>query len=131
MSSDFDNTKALQLIPAEMRKSTGKPSSGSGQLRGLVKNPKRLARFLYDQLYLLFRVLKDPETPWTAKLVAGVSVGYVFSPIQLIPSFIPIIGQVDDAVVAWLGMRIVRKCAGETLVAKHLATLHEGRRQVD
>jgi uncharacterized membrane protein YkvA (DUF1232 family) len=47
--------------------------------------------------------------PWYAKLVAACAVLYVFSPIQLIPNFIPIIGQMDDVLVVGLGIRFLRK----------------------
>jgi len=48
--------------------------------------------------------------PWYAKAVAGCAVLYVFSPIQLIPNFIPIIGQMDDVLVVSLGIKFLRRC---------------------
>jgi len=42
-------------------------------------------------------------------MVAGCAVLYVFSPIQLIPNFIPIIGQMDDVLVVSLGMKFLRR----------------------
>jgi uncharacterized membrane protein YkvA (DUF1232 family) len=42
-------------------------------------------------------------------MVAGCAVLYVFSPIQLIPNFIPIIGQTDDVLVVTLGIKFLRK----------------------
>jgi uncharacterized membrane protein YkvA (DUF1232 family) len=47
--------------------------------------------------------------PWYAKLVAGFVAGYVLSPIQLIPNFIPIIGQLDDVLVVSIGIRLLRR----------------------
>lgn len=43
--------------------------------------------------------LKHPQTPWYAKLVAGITVGYALSPIDLIPDFIPILGYIDDLII--------------------------------
>jgi uncharacterized membrane protein YkvA (DUF1232 family) len=125
MGNAFGDKSSLRLWPI----STVGPKCASGtfpgfaQLRDFVKNPKRLPNLLSHQLKLLFGIMTDSQVPWTAKLAASLSVGYVFSPIQLIPSFIPIIGQMDDIAVIWLGMKMVRKYAGEQIVAKHLAIL--------
>jgi uncharacterized membrane protein YkvA (DUF1232 family) len=48
--------------------------------------------------------------PWYAKAVSGCAVLYVISPIQLIPNFIPIIGQMDDVLVVSLGIKFLRRC---------------------
>ncbi len=60
---------------------------------------KRRARKLKRQIWALFLALKDPQTPWTARIVIGFTVAYAVSPIDLIPDFIPILGQLDDLVV--------------------------------
>lgn len=65
--------------------------------------------FITKQAHLLTLLIKRPELPWPAKLAGGCAIGYLFSPIQLIPTFIPIIGQMDDLFVLFLGTRIVRK----------------------
>ena len=69
----------------------------------------RIRGFL-AQFRVIQRALRHPQVPWYAKAVAGCAVLYVFSPIQLIPNFIPIIGQMDDVLVVSLGMRFLRKC---------------------
>jgi uncharacterized membrane protein YkvA (DUF1232 family) len=51
-------------------------------------------------LYLAYR---DPRVPWYARLAAALVVGYAFSPIDLIPDFIPVLGYLDDLVVVPLG----------------------------
>jgi uncharacterized membrane protein YkvA (DUF1232 family) len=61
------------------------------------------------QAHLLSLLIKQPEVPWLAKVVSGCAVAYLFSPIQLIPTFIPLIGQLDDLMVLFLGTKIVRK----------------------
>jgi uncharacterized membrane protein YkvA (DUF1232 family) len=53
--------------------------------------------------------MKRPEVPWPAKAVGGCAIAYIFSPIQLIPTFIPIIGQLDDLAVLFLGTRVMRR----------------------
>ena len=47
---------------------------------------------------------KDPRSPWYAKLVAMLVVAYAFSPIDLIPDFIPVLGYLDDLIIVPLGI---------------------------
>ena len=67
------------------------------------------ARDCIGQVCVIYLILKHPRSPRLARVVAGLSVGYVFSPIQLIPSFIPVIGWLDDAAVLYAGMRILKR----------------------
>lgn len=61
------------------------------------------------QVHLLTVLLRSSRVPLLAKVVAGCSIAYVFSPIQVIPSFIPIIGQLDDLAVLCIGTKLTRK----------------------
>jgi uncharacterized membrane protein YkvA (DUF1232 family) len=66
---------------------------------------KRRARQLSAQTYALYLAYRDPRTPWYAKVFAALIVGYVFSPIDPIPDFIPGVGLLDEMVVVvavWL-----------------------------
>ncbi|MXO75594.1 DUF1232 domain-containing protein [Altererythrobacter aerius] len=47
---------------------------------------------------------RDPRTPWAAKVLAGAVAAYAFSPIDLIPDFIPVLGLLDDLVIVPLGV---------------------------
>lgn len=84
----------------------------------------RMARWRQDVEYIVWKArvlslaLRHPLVPWRAKLVAGCAVGYLLSPIQLIPTFIPIIGQMDDILVLFLGMKLLRKWTPITLLAE-------------
>jgi uncharacterized membrane protein YkvA (DUF1232 family) len=69
----------------------------------------RAKRFLKD-FGVIRRAFVHPDVPWYGKLVAGCSILYVVSPIQLLPNFIPIIGQMDDVLVVTLGIRFLRRC---------------------
>ena len=77
---------------------------------------KEQAQKVAREVEVIWLVFKDPRTPWYARLVAACAVGYIFSPIQLIPSFIPVIGFLDDFVVLGLGFRAVRRLAGVDVV---------------
>ena len=63
---------------------------------------------LAEDVRILFRILRHPHTPWRARLIACGVVGYVFSPLQLIPTFIPVIGQMDDVLLIYVGMKAMR-----------------------
>ena len=47
----------------------------------------------------VFLALKDPDTPAAAKILAGVTVAYALSPVDLIPDFVPVLGYLDDVIL--------------------------------
>lgn len=57
---------------------------------------KERAKRLKSDIPAVFLALRDKETPLPAKILAGITVGYALSPIDLIPDFIPVLGQLDD-----------------------------------
>ncbi len=66
-------------------------------------NAARLATYLIA----LWKLLRHPRTPRLPKLVALVVLAYALSPIDLIPDFIPVLGQLDDLVLIPLGVALV------------------------
>lgn len=54
----------------------------------------------------VYFAVKDPRTPWFAKLFAGMVLAYAFSPIDLIPDFIPVFGLLDDLLIVPVGLAI-------------------------
>lgn len=66
-------------------------------------------RFLLQRFQIIRCAVGHPGVPWYAKLVAARSICYVFSPVQLIPHFIPLIGQLDDMLVITLGLKVLKK----------------------
>jgi uncharacterized membrane protein YkvA (DUF1232 family) len=60
---------------------------------------KERAKQLKTDIPAVFLALKKRETPWTAKLLAALTVGYALSPIDLIPDFIPVLGYLDDLII--------------------------------
>jgi uncharacterized membrane protein YkvA (DUF1232 family) len=75
-----------------------------------------IARILPDCIVLLKRLLRDPRVPRRAKVWLWLLVPYLASPIDLIPDFIPVLGQLDDAVLAALALRAVVRGAGREVV---------------
>ncbi|MBI9045179.1 MAG: DUF1232 domain-containing protein [Anaerolineaceae bacterium] len=67
---------------------------------------KRKAKKLKVETYALYLAYRDPRVPLYARIFAGLVVGYAFSPIDLIPDFIPIIGYLDDLILIPLGIKI-------------------------
>ena len=65
-------------------------------------------QYVVRQTRIMSLAVRHPAVPWPAKVVAACSVAYLFSPLQLIPSFIPIIGQLDDVAVIYAGMKLLR-----------------------
>ena len=62
-------------------------------------NWRQRACWLRDCIPALWLALKEPATPWPAKMLAAVTVAYALSPIDLIPDFIPVLGMLDDLIL--------------------------------
>ena len=60
---------------------------------------KEIARSFNRELIVYQRVWQDQRTPLSAKLFLALAIGYFCLPFDLIPDFIPVIGQLDDAIV--------------------------------
>lgn len=71
-----------------------------------VERLKRWARRLKVEVHALYLAYKDPRVPWYARAFAAVVVGYAFSPIDLIPDPIPVLGYLDDLVLIPLGVAL-------------------------
>lgn len=84
-------------------------SDGKQSRRPLSEKLKASIAQFFKQFRIIRRALVHPRVPWYAKAVAGCAVLYVFSPIQLIPNFIPVIGQMDDVLVVTLGIKFLRR----------------------
>jgi uncharacterized membrane protein YkvA (DUF1232 family) len=78
-----------------------------------------------DQFIITWRLLKDPRVPWTAKLVPVLLVVYIASPLDLIPDFLPVIGQIDDVAILLLGMQLFERVSPAHIVEEHRAALHK------
>jgi len=72
----------------------------------LVEKWKQRARKLKSETYALYLAYRNPKTPWYAKIFAGLVIAYAFSPIDLIPDFIPVLGYIDDLILVPVGILI-------------------------
>jgi uncharacterized membrane protein YkvA (DUF1232 family) len=71
-----------------------------------IRRWKSWAGRLKLETYAIYLAYRDPRTPWHARLFAACVVGYAFSPIDLIPDVIPVLGYLDDLVLVPLGVSI-------------------------
>jgi uncharacterized membrane protein YkvA (DUF1232 family) len=87
---------------------------------------KQHARKLQIEVYAIYLAYRDPRVPRYARVWAACVVGYAFSPIDLIPDFIPVIGYLDDLLIVPLGVALALKmipvevmaeCRGQAAVA--------------
>ena len=62
-------------------------------------NLKERANQLKIDIPAVFLCLKSKDTPLIAKILAGLTVSYALSPIDLIPDFIPVLGYLDDIII--------------------------------
>jgi uncharacterized membrane protein YkvA (DUF1232 family) len=75
------------------------------------------AGLLKREVLTLYFAVRDPRTPLTAKLVAGLVVAYALSPIDLIPDFIPVLGYLDDLVLVPLGIALALRMVPPAVLA--------------
>ena len=78
-----------------------------------------LALFLPHFVLLLKRLIGDPRVPRRSKLVLGGTCLYLVSPLDVIPDFVPGLGQVDDVVVVLLALHSVLNRVDESIVLEH------------
>ncbi|MBP7733750.1 MAG: DUF1232 domain-containing protein [Caldisericia bacterium] len=77
---------------------------------------KEKARQLKSMVMVVYHAYRDPRTPWFAKIFAGLVVAYAFSPIDLVPDFIPILGLLDDLLLIPLGVALCMKMIPEEVL---------------
>lgn len=74
------------------------------------------AKKLKKQIYILYLAYKDKRVTWYAKLFTACVVAYAFSPIDLIPDFIPILGYLDDIIIVPLGIMLALKMLPKSVI---------------
>jgi uncharacterized membrane protein YkvA (DUF1232 family) len=75
----------------------------------MMQRWKQQLKLLKQETYTIYIACKDPRVPWYARLLASAVVAYAFSPIDLIPDVIPVIGYLDDLILVPLGIALVIK----------------------
>ncbi len=80
-------------------------------MAGILDSWKLRARQLKRETYALYLAYRDPRVPWYARVFAACVVAYAFSPLDLIPDFVPVLGYLDDLILiplgTWLALRMI------------------------
>lgn len=84
----------------------------------MLNRLRQRARRLKAEVYALYLAYRDPRVPWYARLFAAGVVAYAFSPIDLIPDFIPIIGFLDDLILVPLGIILALRMIPSSVMAE-------------
>ena len=79
---------------------------------------KRWAGRLKSETHALYLAYRDPRVPWYAKLFAALVAGYAFSPIDLIPDPIPVLGYLDDLILIPLGVALAVRIIPEDVLSE-------------
>jgi uncharacterized membrane protein YkvA (DUF1232 family) len=80
-------------------------------------------RALFRMSRLSWRLVRDPRTPLADKLFLGAAIALILSPINWIPSFIPILGQIEDLALVTLALNVFLKRVPARLREEHEAAL--------
>lgn len=83
----------------------------------MIKKIKAWAKNLKRQIFTLYFACKDERVPWFAKMFTICVVAYAFSPIDLIPDFIPVLGYLDDIILVPLGVMLALKMIPKDVIS--------------
>ena len=86
---------------------------------GTRTDARALAGFVPDCAVLLTRLLRDPRVPRGSKVLVAALIPYLALPFDLVPDFIPVAGQLDDAILVALVLRSVLRAGGRELLGEH------------
>lgn len=78
---------------------------------------------VWKKLVLMKRIASDPGLPKPARLIPGLIAAYLLSPIDLVPDFIPVLGQMDDLIVVGLLLWLFFRMTPKDLTARHQAAI--------
>lgn len=97
----------------------------------MLDRMRQRARRLKTEIHALYLAYRDPRVPWYARLFAAGVVAYAFSPLDLIPDFIPVLGFLDDLILVPLGIVLALRMIPASVMAecrqRAAETLREGR----
>lgn len=94
----------------------------------LLAELKKRASHLKAETFALYLAARDPRTPWYAKLFVAGIVAYAFSPIDLIPDFVPVLGYLDDLILIPMGIALAIKLIPHPVLAECRARAQESMR---
>lgn len=117
MTADNGQPTGREIVPGVVVTEDGRIGPGARDRN--ERTWLELATFLVDVGRLLWAVARDRRVPWAAKAVAAGTVVYVVSPIDLIPDFVPGLGQLDDLFLIARALRFLANSAGYDILRGH------------
>jgi uncharacterized membrane protein YkvA (DUF1232 family) len=84
----------------------------------IIERLKTWSRELKMEALTVWYISKHPKTPWYTRTLAVVLVAYAFSPIDLIPDFIPVLGYVDDLIILPIGVLIMLRMTPQNVIVE-------------
>jgi len=90
---------------------------------------KRWAKVARRDLHAVYLAARDPRVPWHAKAVALFVTAYAFSPIDLIPDFVPILGYLDDLVIVPIGLWLAIRLIPPDILEEHRAAAERAAKE--
>ncbi len=90
---------------------------------------RQRARRLKTEIHAIALAYRDPRVPWYARVFAACVVAYAFSPIDLIPDPIPVLGYLDDLVLLPLGVVVALKLIPAPVMAECRQRAREAARE--
>jgi uncharacterized membrane protein YkvA (DUF1232 family) len=107
----------LSCLDSIAQESASAPNQNGAIPRARPDVPRNRLRASMAALALdvvfLYRLLRHPNTRWYTRGLLFLPVMYLCSPVQLIPNFIPVLGQMDDLLVIWIAKKAARKLVDE------------------
>lgn len=91
----------------------------------MIRQLKETGKRFKKEIILYKRVLTDSRTPRAARWLLGAAVAYAISPIDLIPDFIPILGQLDDLLILPVLIYLALKIVPPHIIAEHRKHIHD------
>ncbi len=88
-------------------------------------------RKIIEQIMLTWRLVRDPRVPLWSKLIPAAALVYVLSPIDIIPDFLIVIGQLDDLGLLLASMRLFEAVVPAYIVAEHRAAISSRNRPLE
>ena len=82
-------------------------------------------REIWQQMRLVFLLLRDPEVPFYLKFLPFLAVVYLFVPVDLVPDFLVGLGQLDDLTILLVGAKIFVELSPQHVVVRHMAQIRE------
>ncbi len=86
---------------------------------GKKTQARAIGGFIPDCLILFKGLLVEKRIPRRYKIILVVLIGYLAMPIDIVPDFIPVAGQLDDAIIVALALRAIAKGAGKNIISEH------------